>query len=169
MFGTAVSPACQIETLRMNNGTQNSSWDFKSVKFIVVYFLFFLLSIANRCSCICAWDPCSLYTFQTLCLFSFYQNQYGYQDHSFNMEEMLANLPRVLSVPPVSGGCLPPQDLPSGFSRGNQDDPRCNGTMRKQASPRSSTLGPGSVLVPGPGKAKCFPIVGIYIFYGRTI
>ncbi|XP_054470705.1 receptor tyrosine-protein kinase erbB-4-like [Anoplopoma fimbria] len=85
------------------------------------------------------------------------KNQYGYQDPSFNMEDMLANLPRVVSVPPVSGGCLPLQDLSSvgqiggGFGRGNQDDPRCNGTLRKQASPRSSTLGPGSALTAGQG------------------
>uniref|UniRef100_A0A8C3B1V0 Receptor protein-tyrosine kinase n=1 Tax=Cyclopterus lumpus TaxID=8103 RepID=A0A8C3B1V0_CYCLU len=76
------------------------------------------------------------------------KNQYGYQDPSFSMEDMLANLPRVVSVPPMSGGCLPPHDLSSGgqigggFGRGIQDDPRCNGTLRKQASPRSSTLGP---------------------------
>uniref|UniRef100_A0A8C3GCH1 Receptor protein-tyrosine kinase n=1 Tax=Cyclopterus lumpus TaxID=8103 RepID=A0A8C3GCH1_CYCLU len=70
--------------------------------------------------------------------------------HSFNIpplaytpRDMLANLPRVVSVPPMSGGCLPPHDLSSGgqigggFGRGIQDDPRCNGTLRKQASPRS--------------------------------
>uniref|UniRef100_A0A3B4UMW7 Receptor protein-tyrosine kinase n=1 Tax=Seriola dumerili TaxID=41447 RepID=A0A3B4UMW7_SERDU len=62
-------------------------------------------------------------------------------------KDMLATLPRVVSVPPVSGSCLPPQDLSSGgqigggFGRGNQEDPRCNGTLRKQASPRSNTLG----------------------------
>ncbi|XP_034418190.1 receptor tyrosine-protein kinase erbB-4-like [Cyclopterus lumpus] len=83
------------------------------------------------------------------------KNQYGYQDPSFSMEDMLANLPRVVSVPPMSGGCLPPHDLSSGgqigggFGRGIQDDPRCNGTLRKQASPRSSTLGPGSALAAG--------------------
>uniref|UniRef100_A0A8D3C7D1 Receptor protein-tyrosine kinase n=1 Tax=Scophthalmus maximus TaxID=52904 RepID=A0A8D3C7D1_SCOMX len=58
-------------------------------------------------------------------------------------KDMLATLPRVISVPPVSGSCLPPQDMASvgqisgGFVRGHQDDPRCNGTLRKQASPRS--------------------------------
>lgn len=72
----------------------------------------------------------------------------------------MASLPRVVSVPPVSGSCLSPQDLASGgqiavgFGRGNQDDPRCNGTLRKQASPRSSTLVAGSVLTAGQGKAK---------------
>uniref|UniRef100_A0A671VAR9 Receptor protein-tyrosine kinase n=1 Tax=Sparus aurata TaxID=8175 RepID=A0A671VAR9_SPAAU len=62
------------------------------------------------------------------------KNQFGYQDPSFSMEDMLATLPRVVSIPPVSGGCLPAQDLASGFGRGNQDDPRCNGTLRKQDS-----------------------------------
>ncbi|TDH07018.1 hypothetical protein EPR50_G00119450, partial [Perca flavescens] len=85
------------------------------------------------------------------------KNQYSYQDPSFSMEDMLASLPRVVSVPPASGSCLQPQDLSSGgqigsgFGRGNQDDPRCNGTLRKQASPRSSTLGPGTVLAAGQG------------------
>lgn len=91
------------------------------------------------------------------------QNQFSYHDPSFSMEDMLATLPRVVSVPPVSGSCLPPQDLASGgqiaggFSRGNQDDPRCNGTLRKQASPRTSSLGVGSVLTVGQGKAECSP------------
>lgn len=92
------------------------------------------------------------------------QNQFSYHDPSFSMEDMLATLPRVVSVPPVSGSCLPPQDLASGsqiaggFSRGNQDDPRCNGTLRK-ASPRSTSLGAGSVLTVGHGKAACSPKV----------
>ncbi|XP_071315173.1 receptor tyrosine-protein kinase erbB-4-like isoform X2 [Trachinotus anak] len=85
------------------------------------------------------------------------KNQFSYQDPSFSMEDMLATLPRVVSVPPMSGSCLPPQDLSlggqigGGFSRGNQDDPRCNGTLRKQASPRSSTLGAVSALTAGQG------------------
>ncbi|KAI3355759.1 hypothetical protein L3Q82_004331 [Scortum barcoo] len=85
------------------------------------------------------------------------KNQFGYQDASFSMEDMLATLPRVVSVPPVSGSCLPQQDLASGgqivggFGRGNQDDPRCNGTLRKQASPRSNTLGAVSALTTGQG------------------
>ncbi|KAM7380672.1 hypothetical protein PAMP_003950 [Pampus punctatissimus] len=80
------------------------------------------------------------------------KNQFSYQDPSFSMEDMLATLPRVVS--PVTGGCLQPQDLASGgqiggFVRGNQEDPRCNGTLRKQASPRSSALGVGSALTAG--------------------
>ncbi|CAB1414565.1 unnamed protein product [Pleuronectes platessa] len=83
------------------------------------------------------------------------KNQFSYQDPSFSMEDMMATLPRVVSVPAVSGSCLPPQDLASGgqigggFVRLNQDDPRCNGTLRKQASPRSHTLGPSSGLTAG--------------------
>ncbi|XP_035460040.2 receptor tyrosine-protein kinase erbB-4-like isoform X1 [Scophthalmus maximus] len=85
------------------------------------------------------------------------KNQFSYQDPSYSMEDMLATLPRVISVPPVSGSCLPPQDMASvgqisgGFVRGHQDDPRCNGTLRKQASPRSSTLGACSTLIGGQG------------------
>uniref|UniRef100_A0A3Q3WXE9 Receptor protein-tyrosine kinase n=1 Tax=Mola mola TaxID=94237 RepID=A0A3Q3WXE9_MOLML len=74
------------------------------------------------------------------------KNQFGYQDPSFSMEDMLATLPRVVPVPPVSGGSLPAQDLASGgqmgggFGRGNMDDPRCNGTLRKQASSRGEDI-----------------------------
>ncbi|KAF3843005.1 hypothetical protein F7725_001854 [Dissostichus mawsoni] len=84
-------------------------------------------------------------------------NQYGYQDPSYSMEDIMATLPRVVSVPPVSGVCLPPQDqslggqIGVGFGRGNLDDPRCNGTLRKQASPRSGNLVPGSALTAGQG------------------
>lgn len=90
------------------------------------------------------------------------QNQFGYQDPSFSMEDMLASLPRVVSVPAGSGSCLPTQELASGgqisggFGRANQDDPRCNGTLRKQASPRSGTLGAGSALSAGQGREKCW-------------
>lgn len=76
------------------------------------------------------------------------------------MEDMLATLPRVVSVPAGSAACLPPQDLAPGvpiagaFGRGNKDDPRCNGTLRKQASPRSNTLGASSALSAGQGEAN---------------
>uniref|UniRef100_A0A3Q2YSJ8 Receptor protein-tyrosine kinase n=1 Tax=Hippocampus comes TaxID=109280 RepID=A0A3Q2YSJ8_HIPCM len=59
-------------------------------------------------------------------------------------QDTIATLPRGVSVPPVSGACLVSQDLASGgqtgggFVRAKQEDPRCNGTLRKQASPRSS-------------------------------
>lgn len=90
------------------------------------------------------------------------------------MENMLATLPRGVSGATVSTGCLPAQDLASGgqmgggFIRSNQDDPRCNGTLRKQASPRAGTLGPASALTTGQGKAQCFhqnkaPLRGIII------
>ncbi|PWA31180.1 hypothetical protein CCH79_00002907 [Gambusia affinis] len=72
-------------------------------------------------------------------------NQFGCQDPTFTMGDMLATLPR--GGQSMSGSSLPSQELAAGaqisggFSRGNQDDPRCNGTLRKQASPRSNTLG----------------------------
>ncbi|KAM9709890.1 receptor tyrosine-protein kinase erbB-4 isoform 2-T2 [Menidia menidia] len=83
------------------------------------------------------------------------KNQFSCQDPSISIEDMLASLPRVVS--PVSGSGLPPQELASGgqigvgFGRGSQDDQRCNGTLRKQVSPRSSTLGVGSILTVGQG------------------
>lgn len=78
------------------------------------------------------------------------------------MEKMLATLPRGVSGASVSGGCLPTQDLASGvqvgggFIRSSQDDPRCNGTLKKQASPRTGTLGTVSALTAGQGKAQSF-------------
>ncbi|XP_027879598.1 receptor tyrosine-protein kinase erbB-4 isoform X1 [Xiphophorus couchianus] len=81
------------------------------------------------------------------------KNQFGCQDPTFTMGDMLATLPRVGQS--MSGSSLPSQELAAGaqisggFSRGNQDDPRCNGTLRKQASPRSKTL--GSAHIPGQG------------------
>ncbi|KAG7262457.1 hypothetical protein CRUP_008919 [Coryphaenoides rupestris] len=85
------------------------------------------------------------------------RNQFSYQDASFSMEEMLATLPRVGSVSAVSGGCLPAQN-PSGPAPGTQggaassaalEDPRCNGTLRKQPSPRLSANVAGTSLAPG--------------------
>lgn len=96
----------------------------------------------------------------TLLSFTSTQNQFSCQDPSFSMEDMLAAVPRVISGPPVSGSCLAPQELASGgkivggFGRGSQDDPRCNGTLRKQASPRSSTLEAGSTLTTVQGKVE---------------
>lgn len=79
------------------------------------------------------------------------------------MEDMLATLPRVISVSAMSAGCLPSQDLAtggqivSGFRGGNQEDPRSNGTLRKQASPRPGTQGAVSALTAGQGKAEGYP------------
>ncbi|KAM8858220.1 receptor tyrosine-protein kinase erbB-4 isoform 1-T1 [Synchiropus picturatus] len=83
------------------------------------------------------------------------KSQFAVQDSGYSMEDMLPAHPRVVSVPTVTGGCVPPQDLGSGgqivtaFVRGNQEDLRCNGTLRKQASPRSSAL--ASALTSGQG------------------
>uniref|UniRef100_A0A8C5A506 receptor protein-tyrosine kinase n=1 Tax=Gadus morhua TaxID=8049 RepID=A0A8C5A506_GADMO len=102
------------------------------------------------------------------------RNQFSYQDASFSMEEMLATLPRVVSVSAVSGGCLtaldpsaPSQGTQGGGgggggggvggggggagSSGAQEDLRCNGTLRKQPSPRLSTNVAGTTLAPGQG------------------
>lgn len=76
------------------------------------------------------------------------KSQFVYQDPSFSMEGMLASMPRMVTGAPSSGGCVSAQEVgpavqPSvqgGFSWSGQDDPRCNGTLRKQASPRSSLL-----------------------------
>lgn len=71
------------------------------------------------------------------------------------MEDMLATLPRVVSVSAVAAGCLPTQDTASGAqssggaSSGGQEDQRCNGTLRRQASPRPGVQGPGLALAPG--------------------
>ncbi|XP_056144911.1 receptor tyrosine-protein kinase erbB-4-like [Lampris incognitus] len=79
------------------------------------------------------------------------RNQFVYQDASFSMEDMLATLPRVVSVSAVAAGCLSPQDPAtggqSGGSSSSQEDSRCNGTLRKQASPRPAVHGG-----PAPGK-----------------
>lgn len=75
------------------------------------------------------------------------------------MENMLATLPRGVSGASLSGGCLSAQDLATGgpmvggYIRGSQDDPRCNGTLRKQASPRAGALGAASALTTGQGTA----------------
>lgn len=81
------------------------------------------------------------------------QNQFGCQDPTFTMGDMLATLPRVGQ--PMSASSLPSPDVAAGaqisggFSRGNQDDPRCNGTLRKQVSPRSNILGSAHTSIQG--------------------
>uniref|UniRef100_A0A674F0W0 Receptor protein-tyrosine kinase n=1 Tax=Salmo trutta TaxID=8032 RepID=A0A674F0W0_SALTR len=67
------------------------------------------------------------------------QNQFVYQDPSFDMEDMLGTIPRVLS--------LSPGDQSAGGQGGSGpehqcfEDQRCNGTLRKQATPRPSSTG----------------------------
>lgn len=73
----------------------------------------------------------------------FLQNQFAYQDGSFGMEEMMATIPRVVAVSAVSPGCSAQkqskgQQGASGSSEAFEDS-RCNGTLRKKASPRAST------------------------------
>ncbi|XP_061547337.1 receptor tyrosine-protein kinase erbB-4-like isoform X4 [Phycodurus eques] len=84
-------------------------------------------------------------------------SKFCYQDPNFSRQDTMATLPRVVSLPPVSGACLVSQDLApggqagGGFVRAKQEDPRCNGTLRKQASPRSSVLVAGTVHSTGQG------------------
>ncbi|KAM4731344.1 receptor tyrosine-protein kinase erbB-4 [Anableps anableps] len=84
------------------------------------------------------------------------KNQFGCQEPTFTMGDMLATLPRVGQS--MSGSSLPSQELAAGaqisggFSRGNQEDPRCNGTLRKQASPRSNSLGSAHTAGQGGGE-----------------
>uniref|UniRef100_A0A674F2M2 Receptor protein-tyrosine kinase n=1 Tax=Salmo trutta TaxID=8032 RepID=A0A674F2M2_SALTR len=67
------------------------------------------------------------------------RNQFVYQDPSFDMEDMLGTIPRVLS--------LSPGDQSAGGQGGSGpehqcfEDQRCNGTLRKQATPRPSSTG----------------------------
>uniref|UniRef100_A0A4W5LLL3 receptor protein-tyrosine kinase n=1 Tax=Hucho hucho TaxID=62062 RepID=A0A4W5LLL3_9TELE len=62
------------------------------------------------------------------------RNQFVYQDPSFDMEDMLGTIPRVLS--------LSPGDQSAGGQGGSGPEPqRCNGTLRKQATPRPSSSG----------------------------
>uniref|UniRef100_A0A671T8J7 receptor protein-tyrosine kinase n=1 Tax=Sinocyclocheilus anshuiensis TaxID=1608454 RepID=A0A671T8J7_9TELE len=71
------------------------------------------------------------------------RNQFAYQDGTFGMEEMMATIPRVVAVSAVSPGCSAQkqsmiQQRASGSSEAFEDS-RCNGTLRKKASPRAST------------------------------
>nr|XP_055072329.1 receptor tyrosine-protein kinase erbB-4 isoform X2 [Misgurnus anguillicaudatus] len=71
------------------------------------------------------------------------RNQFAYQDGSFGMEEMMATIPRVVAVSAVSPACSSQKQSvahqgASGSSEAFEDS-RCNGTLRKKASPRAST------------------------------
>ncbi|XP_057191403.1 receptor tyrosine-protein kinase erbB-4-like isoform X4 [Triplophysa rosa] len=71
------------------------------------------------------------------------RNQFAYQDGSFGMEEMMATIPRVVAVSAVSPACSSQKQSvahqgASGSSEAFEDG-RCNGTLKKKASPRAST------------------------------
>lgn len=70
-------------------------------------------------------------------LLVFLQNQFAYQDGSFGMEAMMATIPRVVAVSSVPPSCSSQE--PQQGAAGVTEDPRCNGTLRKQASPRVRT------------------------------
>ncbi|MCJ8732876.1 hypothetical protein PDJAM_G00216660 [Pangasius djambal] len=65
------------------------------------------------------------------------RNQFAYQDGSFGMEAMMATIPRVVAVSSISPSCSSQE--PQQGATGVTEDPRCNGTLRKQASPRVRT------------------------------
>ncbi|XP_038862198.1 receptor tyrosine-protein kinase erbB-4-like [Salvelinus namaycush] len=89
------------------------------------------------------------------------ENQFLYQDPSFGMEDRLGTMgtiPRVLSLSVVPG-CRPPGDQSAGGQGGSGhedkrfEDQRCNGTLRKQASPRpTGPPGQGGAPASGPGE-----------------
>uniref|UniRef100_A0AAR2JUX9 Receptor protein-tyrosine kinase n=1 Tax=Pygocentrus nattereri TaxID=42514 RepID=A0AAR2JUX9_PYGNA len=67
-------------------------------------------------------------------------NQFAYQDGSFGMEEMMATIPRVVAVSAVTPACSSQEASAAQQSAAVPlEDPRCNGTLRKQATPRLST------------------------------
>ncbi|XP_036423945.1 receptor tyrosine-protein kinase erbB-4-like [Colossoma macropomum] len=68
------------------------------------------------------------------------RNQFAYQDGSFGMEEMMATIPRVVAVSAVTPSCSSQEASAAQQSAAAPpEDPRCNGTLRKQATPRLST------------------------------
>ncbi|XP_036401897.1 receptor tyrosine-protein kinase erbB-4-like [Megalops cyprinoides] len=65
------------------------------------------------------------------------RNQFVYRDGSFAMEEMMSAHPRVAAVAAAAApACGPSEQLAAQSALEAFEDPRCNGTLRKQASPR---------------------------------
>ncbi|XP_062862524.1 receptor tyrosine-protein kinase erbB-4-like isoform X2 [Trichomycterus rosablanca] len=62
------------------------------------------------------------------------RNQFSYQDGTFGMEAMMAAIPRVMAVSSITPSCSSQE--PQQGAAGATEDQRCNGTLRKQASPR---------------------------------
>ncbi|KAG9271734.1 receptor tyrosine-protein kinase erbB-4, partial [Astyanax mexicanus] len=70
------------------------------------------------------------------------RNQFAYQDGSFGMEEMMATIPRVVAVSAVTPSCSS-QEASIALQQSAAappEDPRCNGTLRKQPSSRLSAV-----------------------------
>ncbi|XP_072541546.1 receptor tyrosine-protein kinase erbB-4-like isoform X2 [Salminus brasiliensis] len=69
------------------------------------------------------------------------RNQFAYQDGSFGMEEMMATIPRVVAVSAVTPTCSTQEaTIVQQNATAPPEDPRCNGTLRKQATSRLSTV-----------------------------
>ncbi|KAL0963733.1 hypothetical protein UPYG_G00310210, partial [Umbra pygmaea] len=87
------------------------------------------------------------------------RNQFVYQDPSFGMDDMLGSMgtiPKVLSLSTVPA-CRTPGDQSAGGQGSigpedqRSDDQRCNGNLRKQASPRPlGPSGPSGAQASGP-------------------
>ncbi|XP_028846324.1 receptor tyrosine-protein kinase erbB-4 isoform X3 [Denticeps clupeoides] len=61
------------------------------------------------------------------------RNQFAYQDGSFAMQDMMSTLQRVVSVSAVSpASSSQEQSVTQGSAPESFQDPRCNGTLRKQ-------------------------------------
>uniref|UniRef100_W5LI31 Receptor protein-tyrosine kinase n=1 Tax=Astyanax mexicanus TaxID=7994 RepID=W5LI31_ASTMX len=70
------------------------------------------------------------------------KNQFAYQDGSFGMEEMMATIPRVVAVSAVTPSCSS-QEASIALQQSAAappEDPRCNGTLRKQPLSRLSAV-----------------------------
>ncbi|KAK1788685.1 hypothetical protein P4O66_002505 [Electrophorus voltai] len=68
------------------------------------------------------------------------RNQFTYSDGSFGVEDMMATVPRVMAVSAVTPACSASQEqsLAQQGATAPPEDPRCNGTLRKQVSARLS-------------------------------
>ncbi|KAG7463955.1 hypothetical protein MATL_G00182140 [Megalops atlanticus] len=65
------------------------------------------------------------------------RNQFVYRDGSFAMEEMMSAHPRVVVAAAAAAPACGPSEQPAAQGALEAfEDPRCNGTLRKQASPR---------------------------------
>ncbi|XP_076858363.1 receptor tyrosine-protein kinase erbB-4 [Brachyhypopomus gauderio] len=68
------------------------------------------------------------------------RNQFTYPDGSFGVDDMMATVPRVVAVSAVTPECSISQEqsIAQQGATAPLEDPRCNGTLRKQVSARLS-------------------------------